>query len=61
MTTIISSSDDFTTPVVVQSEIRNRYSFTKEVEVEVRKNENEFEIYKNDKYQFSLDESGNEI
>lgn len=60
MTTIISL-DDFTTPVAVQSEIRNRYSFTKDVEVEVRKNENEFEIYKNDKYQFSLDESGKEI
>ena len=60
MTTIISL-DDFTTPVAVQSEIRNRYSFTKDVEVEVRKNENEFEIYKNDKYQFSLDETGKEI
>lgn len=59
--TIIISLDDFTTPVAVQSEIRNRYSFTKDVEVEVRKNENEFEIYKNDKYQFSLDESGKEI
>ena len=60
MTTIISS-DEFTTPIRVQSEIRNRFAFSKEVEVEVRKNGEEFEVYRNDKYQFSLDESGNEI
>lgn len=60
MATIISS-DDFTVPVAVQSTIRNRYAFTKKVEVEVKKNSNEFEVYKNDQYQFSLDESGNEI
>jgi hypothetical protein len=60
MTTIISS-DDFTTPIAVQQSIRDRYAFTKEAEIEVRKNKQEFEIYRKDKYQFSLDELGNEI
>lgn len=60
MTNIISS-DDFITPILVQSAIRERYIFTKNVEVEVRKKNNEFDIYKNNQYQFSLNESGEEI
>lgn len=57
----IISEDSIVTPPMVQDAIKTRFCFSKDKEVYVKKDGNEFDVYQKNKLVCSFDDFGNEI